>query len=70
MHNEYTAVIQQDGSWWIGWIEQVPGTNCQEATREELLESLRDVLEEALELNKQESLALLGEGYETAIIRL
>jgi hypothetical protein len=22
---------KQDGDWWIGWIEAVPGTNCQEA---------------------------------------
>jgi hypothetical protein len=36
MNNEYTAVIKQDGEWWIGWIEELPGVNCQEATREEL----------------------------------
>lgn len=24
MNNEYTAVIKQDGKWWIGWIEEVP----------------------------------------------
>ena len=27
--NNYTAVIKQDGDWWIGWIEEVPGVNCQ-----------------------------------------
>jgi hypothetical protein len=21
----YTAIVQQDGPWWIGWIEEVPG---------------------------------------------
>ena len=40
MKNRYTAVIKQRGRWWIGWIEEVPRVNCQEATREELLESL------------------------------
>jgi hypothetical protein len=50
MGNSYTAVIKRDGKWWIGWIEEVPGTNCQEATIRELLESLRIVLLEALEL--------------------
>lgn len=44
----YTAVIRQDGPWWIGWVEEVPGVNAQESSREELLESLRDVLREAL----------------------
>jgi predicted RNase H-like HicB family nuclease len=50
MSSTYTAVIKQDGDWWIGWIEEVPGTNCQEQTREELLESLRVTLKEALEM--------------------
>lgn len=48
MKNEYTAVVKQDGDWWIGWIEEVPGVNCQEATRSELIESLRVTLGEAL----------------------
>jgi predicted RNase H-like HicB family nuclease len=47
----YTAVIEQSGDWWIGWIEEVPGVNCQEATREELVESLREALQEAQESN-------------------
>ncbi len=37
----YTAVIRQDGPWWIGWVEEVPGVNAQEQSREALLESLR-----------------------------
>ena len=47
----YNAVIRRDGEWWIGWIEEVPGVNCQEATREELLESLKVTLQEALREN-------------------
>ena len=38
MKEPYTAVIKHSGAWWIGWIEEVPGVNCQEGTREELLE--------------------------------
>ncbi|MCK4766566.1 MAG: type II toxin-antitoxin system HicB family antitoxin [Candidatus Aminicenantes bacterium] len=49
MRNEYTAVIKQDGDWWIGWVEEISGVNCQEYTREELLETLRITLKEALE---------------------
>ena len=47
MRENYTAVIKQSGSWWIGWIEEVPGVNCQEAAKAELLESLRETLREA-----------------------
>jgi predicted RNase H-like HicB family nuclease len=60
----FTAVVKQDGPWWIGWVEEVPGVNCQEATREELLESLRMTLLEALEFNRQDALEAAGDGYE------
>ncbi|MBK9216441.1 MAG: type II toxin-antitoxin system HicB family antitoxin [Chloracidobacterium sp.] len=52
MKNNFTAVLKQEGDWWIGWIEEVPGVNCQEATREELIETLRSTLAEALEFNR------------------
>ncbi len=70
MVNTYTAIVKQDGDWWIGWIEEVPGTNCQEATRDELLESLRVVLQEALEFNRQEAIAAAGEDYREERIAL
>lgn len=63
--NEYTAVIKQDGGWWIGWIEEVPGVNCQELTRDELLETLRITLKEILEINKTESIAFAGGDFQT-----
>jgi hypothetical protein len=44
------------GPWWIGWIEEVPGVDCQEQTRAELLETLEVTLREALELNRREAL--------------
>lgn len=55
MANTYTAITKQDGNWWIGWIEEVPGVNCQEKSREELIDSLRITLKEALELNREEA---------------
>ena len=50
----YTAVLKQDGAWWIGWIEEVPGVNCQETSRGELLESLRVTLSEMLDFNRRD----------------
>ena len=55
MNPAYTAVVKQDGQWWIGWIEEVPGVNCQERTREQLLESLRITLGEALDMNRADA---------------
>jgi len=51
----YTAVVRQDGEWWIGWVEEVPGVNSQGATREELLGNLREALAEAIEMNREEA---------------
>ena len=56
MQKEFTAVIKQVGSWWIGWIEEVPGINCQEKTKAELLETLSITLKEALEMNRQDAI--------------
>ena len=56
--NQYTAIIKQDGDWWIGWIQEVPGVNCQERTRDELLETLKITLAEMLELNKEDVASL------------
>jgi len=63
MNTEYTAVVKQEREWWIGWIEEIPGVNCQERTREELMESLRNTLKEALEFNRQDAIAAVGTEY-------
>ena len=59
-----TAVVKKEGGWWIGWIEEIPGVNCQESTRQELLETLRVTLREALEFNRQEAKAAADPEYE------
>lgn len=64
MAGSFTAVVQQHGGWWIGWVEEIPGVNSQGRTREELLENLRDALEEALEMNRSEARAAAGGAYE------
>jgi predicted RNase H-like HicB family nuclease len=64
MNRAYTAVIKQDADWWIGWIEEVPGVNCQESSREALLGSLRETLIEAIELNRADALDAVGKQFE------
>ena len=63
MGAEYSAILRHSGDWWIGWIEEIPGVNCQERTREDLLESLRLTLREALEFNRKDAIAAVGAGY-------
>jgi predicted RNase H-like HicB family nuclease len=63
MQQTYTAIVKEADGWWIGWIEEIPGVNCQESTREELIETLKVTLIEALELNRQDARALAGDNY-------
>lgn len=61
--NNYTAIIKQDGDWWIGWIQEVPGVNCQERTHAELINSLKITLAEAIEFNRQDAILSAGDDY-------
>ena len=61
---EYTAVVKKDGDWWVGWIEEIPGVNCQESARDVLLETLPVTLREALDFNRREAKAAAGPEYE------
>jgi predicted RNase H-like HicB family nuclease len=70
MNREYTCVLKQEGVWWIGWIEEVPGVNCQERTREELIESIKVTLLEALEFNRQDALSAAGKDFQEIKIAL
>ena len=62
--SEYTAIVKKAGPWWIGWIGELPGVNCQERTREELLETLRVTLREAVEFNRAEARDAAGKDFE------
>ena len=48
---ECTAIIRRSGDWWIGWVAEVPGVNCQERT----LEELRVSIAEAVEFNRRDA---------------
>ena len=64
MNSNYTAVIKREADCWIGWIEEVTGVNCQESSREKLLQSLRETLAEAIELNRADALESVGDDFE------
>lgn len=64
MQNEYKAVVRQDGPWWIGWVEEIPGVNSQGASREELMENLQSALREMLAQNREEARKAAGGAFE------
>ena len=63
MKREFSAIIKKDGDWWIGWVEEVSGVNCQERTEKQLLLSLESILKEALEFNRKDSRLNAGSDY-------
>ena len=70
MTHTYTALIQQRGEWWIGRIQEIPSVNCQEKTRDELLDTLKITLGEILEINRKEAISLTEYGYHAIAIQL
>jgi len=64
MMSEFTAIVKQSGEWWIGWIEEVPGVNCQEKSREKLIETLRITLHEALQSNRADARSAARDHFE------
>jgi predicted RNase H-like HicB family nuclease len=59
MRNEFTAIMEQDGPWHIGYCAEVPGANGQGGTRAECLESLREAIALILDHRREESLRAL-----------
>ncbi|MBU4231090.1 MAG: type II toxin-antitoxin system HicB family antitoxin [Proteobacteria bacterium] len=41
---KFTAVFEQDGDWWIGYLEELPGANTQGRTLAEARENLTDAV--------------------------
>ncbi|RMF85461.1 MAG: type II toxin-antitoxin system HicB family antitoxin [Planctomycetota bacterium] len=70
MSHKFTAIVQQHGPFWIGWIVEVPGVNGQGSTRRELLDSLRSALRQTLEMNRDDALAAAEPPYEQEMIEV
>ena len=59
MHNEFTAIIERDGPWFVAYCAEVPGANGQGKTHEECLANLREAIALILEHRREESLRAL-----------
>jgi predicted RNase H-like HicB family nuclease len=56
MSNEFTAVIERDGEWFIGYCPEIPGANGQGRTLEECRSSLAQAIQLILEERREEGL--------------
>jgi len=56
MKNEFTAVIEQDGEWYIAFCPEIPGANGQGHTVDECRASLADAISLILEDRREDGL--------------
>jgi len=56
MSNEFTAIIEQDGDWYIGYCPEIPGANGQGHSKDECLRSLAAAIGLILEDRREEGL--------------
>jgi predicted RNase H-like HicB family nuclease len=56
MRNEFTAIIEQDGEWYIAYCPEVPGANGQGKTLEEARASLADAIALILEDRREDAM--------------
>ncbi len=70
MRNEFTAVVEQDGEWFVAYCPEVPGANGQGKTREDALSSLRDAIALILEDRREEGLRGVPDGAEQHVVTI
>jgi len=56
MHNEFTAIIEKDGDWFIAYSPEIPGANGQGHTKEECVQSLSDAINLILQDRREDAL--------------
>ena len=56
MHNEFSAIVEKDGEWFISYCPEIPGANGQGKTKEECLKSLSDAIHLILEDRREDAL--------------
>jgi predicted RNase H-like HicB family nuclease len=56
MHNEFTAVIEEDGDWFVGYCPEIPGANGQGRTMDDCRRSLASAISLILEDRREDAL--------------
>lgn len=56
MANQFTAVLERDGEWFIAYCPEIPGANGQGKTKQEALDSLSGAISLILEDRREDGL--------------
>jgi predicted RNase H-like HicB family nuclease len=55
LHNEFTAIIERDEKWYIGYCPEIPGANGQGETVEECKQSLAEAISLILQDRREDA---------------
>ena len=56
MHNEFTAIIERDGEWYIAYCPEIPEANGQGKTKDETRQSLAEAISLVLQDRREDGL--------------
>ena len=56
MRNEFTAIIERDGEWFVAYCPELPGANGQGRTKDEARKNLVDAITLILEDRREDAL--------------
>ncbi len=68
MHNEFTAIVEKDGDWYIAYCAEIPGANGQGKTKDECLKNLSDAVKLILEDRRQDTLRSVPKEAEAELV--
>ena len=56
MRNEFTAIVERDGKWFVAYCPEIPGANGQGKTKAECLKNLSEAVDLILEDRREDAL--------------
>jgi len=68
MHNEFTAIFERDGDWYVAYCPEIPGANGQGRTKAEAQASLAEAIALILEDRREDGLRGLPPDAERDIV--
>lgn len=70
MTNEFTALVEQDGDWFVADCPEIPGANGQGKTQDEALASLREAISLILEDRREDAMRGVSDDTQRTVVRI
>ena len=70
MHNEFTAIIEKDGDWYIAYCAELPGANGQGKTKDECLKNLSEAIKLILEDRRHDTMRSIPDDAQAELLHV